>query len=292
MEKPIRDIISILLKAVLYSILVVTLFLPFILFIDLQDRPNLLLLVLFGVVFVIIFFGTILERRTTAPPTEPTERVKNQLPIEPYNKNIEGNQSSTEIGLVKWFDKSLGYGFIEKDDGDVFVHSREIKNTKADKNFLLKGQKISYQTLRDNRGIRAINVVSLHESVQLDDATGNIQSTESVYPDAERSFANANNNDCTPTDQTESNTDPSQDLDTERQEGLVRWFNAQKRYGFISNVSGDDVFIHLRHIIKDENGSRNLKIGQRVSYKIRKSEHGDQAEEVMVIADESSYSHE
>ena len=47
--------------------------------------------------------------------------------------------------------------------------------------------------------------------------------------------------------------------------GTVKWFNAEKGYGFIANEEGgDDVFVHFSAIVMD--GYRRLKEGQKVSY--------------------------
>ena len=48
-------------------------------------------------------------------------------------------------------------------------------------------------------------------------------------------------------------------------QGTVKWFNAEKGYGFIAgDEGGDDVFVHFSAIVMD--GYRRLKEGQKVSY--------------------------
>ena len=50
-------------------------------------------------------------------------------------------------------------------------------------------------------------------------------------------------------------------------QGTVKWFNAEKGYGFIANdEGGDDVFVHFSAIVAD--GYRRLKEGQKVSFEI------------------------
>ena len=47
--------------------------------------------------------------------------------------------------------------------------------------------------------------------------------------------------------------------------GTVKWFNAEKGYGFISNdEGGDDVFVHFSAIVSD--GYKSLEEGQKVTY--------------------------
>ena len=49
--------------------------------------------------------------------------------------------------------------------------------------------------------------------------------------------------------------------------GTVKWFNAEKGYGFIANdAGGDDVFVHFTAIVAD--GFRTLQEGQSVTFEI------------------------
>ncbi len=49
-----------------------------------------------------------------------------------------------------------------------------------------------------------------------------------------------------------------------RQTGVVKWFNDEKGFGFITPESGDDLFVHFRAIQSD--GFKSLKEGQTVSF--------------------------
>jgi CspA family cold shock protein len=61
--------------------------------------------------------------------------------------------------------------------------------------------------------------------------------------------------------------------------GTVKWFNAEKGYGFITvDGSGDDVFVHWSAIEGD--GYRALDEGQRVELEVGEGEKGPQAENV------------
>ena len=61
-------------------------------------------------------------------------------------------------GTVKWFNSSKGYGFITNDETgeEVFVHFSGIM-TDGYKS-LEDGQKVTFDTTQDNRGIQAVNV--------------------------------------------------------------------------------------------------------------------------------------
>ncbi|WP_404452802.1 cold-shock protein [Virgibacillus necropolis] len=60
--------------------------------------------------------------------------------------------------------------------------------------------------------------------------------------------------------------------------GTVKWFNAEKGYGFIQVEDGDDVFVHYSAI--QEEGFKSLEEGQAVSFEIIEGERGPQAANV------------
>ena len=64
-------------------------------------------------------------------------------------------------------------------------------------------------------------------------------------------------------------------------QGTVKWFNAEKGYGFISQDDGDDVFVHYSAIAGD--GFRSLEEGQRVEFTITQGQKGPQAENIVAI---------
>ncbi|MDD2498904.1 MAG: cold-shock protein [Desulfitobacteriaceae bacterium] len=63
--------------------------------------------------------------------------------------------------------------------------------------------------------------------------------------------------------------------------GTVKWFNAEKGFGFISRDDGDDVFVHFSAIQGD--GYKSLDEGQAVSFDIVQGNRGDQAANVSRI---------
>ena len=60
--------------------------------------------------------------------------------------------------------------------------------------------------------------------------------------------------------------------------GKVKWFSAEKGYGFIAREEGDDVFVHFSAIQSD--GYKTLDEGQEVSFDIIEGERGPQAANV------------
>jgi len=61
-------------------------------------------------------------------------------------------------------------------------------------------------------------------------------------------------------------------------QGKVKWFNAEKGYGFIESENGGDVFVHYTAI--QGQGFRSLEEGQRVQFDIVEGNRGPQAANV------------
>jgi CspA family cold shock protein len=68
---------------------------------------------------------------------------------------------------------------------------------------------------------------------------------------------------------------------SERIQGTVKWFNAEKGYGFIAREDGADVFVH--HSAIQVEGYRTLQEGQRVEFTIEKGPKGLQAAQVTTV---------
>jgi len=64
-------------------------------------------------------------------------------------------------------------------------------------------------------------------------------------------------------------------------EGIVKWFNEKKGYGFIEQEDGPDVFVHFSGI--NMSGFKSLQEGERVSFDIEDGEKGAAAVNVTVI---------
>ncbi len=57
--------------------------------------------------------------------------------------------------------------------------------------------------------------------------------------------------------------------------GTVKWFNAEKGFGFIEMEDGEDVFVHFSAIQSD--GFKTLEEGHPVTFEIEQSDRGPQA---------------
>lgn len=62
------------------------------------------------------------------------------------------------------------------------------------------------------------------------------------------------------------------------EQGTVKWFNAEKGFGFIERENGDDVFVHFSAIQSD--GFKSLDEGQKVSFDVEQGARGAQAANV------------
>ena len=63
--------------------------------------------------------------------------------------------------------------------------------------------------------------------------------------------------------------------------GIVKWFNSEKGFGFISVEGGDDVFAHFSAINLD--GFKTLEEGQKVSFDIAEGARGPQAANITIL---------
>jgi CspA family cold shock protein len=64
-------------------------------------------------------------------------------------------------------------------------------------------------------------------------------------------------------------------------QGTVKFFNAEKGFGFISREGGEDVFVHFSAIQAD--GYKTLEDGQRVEFDVQPGRKGEEAANVRVI---------
>ena len=65
-------------------------------------------------------------------------------------------------------------------------------------------------------------------------------------------------------------------------QGTVKWFNADKGFGFITRDDGDDVFVHFSAI--QEQGYKSLDEGARVEFEVVAGEKGPAASNLTVLA--------
>jgi CspA family cold shock protein len=64
--------------------------------------------------------------------------------------------------------------------------------------------------------------------------------------------------------------------------GTVKFFNAEKGFGFISRTDGEDVFVHYSNI--EGSGYRSLSEGQKVEFDVAPGRKGEEAQNVRVLS--------
>jgi cold shock protein len=70
-------------------------------------------------------------------------------------------------------------------------------------------------------------------------------------------------------------------INTVKEQGTVKWFNASKGFGFIQRQSGEDVFVHFSAIQSE--GYKSLNEGQAVEFEVTKGPKGLQASNVTAL---------
>ncbi len=63
--------------------------------------------------------------------------------------------------------------------------------------------------------------------------------------------------------------------------GTVKWFNAEKGFGFITSEEGKDLFVHFSEIQKE--GFKTLEEGENVTFDVKEGQKGPQAANVVVV---------
>ena len=162
-------------------------------------------------------------------------------------------------GVVKWFNAEKGFGFVELADGsgDVFLHAAALEA--AGHNTVEPGSKLNVQVAVGQKGRQITAVLSVDTSVAA-------MPRAHARPSSKSSFGRGR-------------PDPATAISIE---GTVKWYNADKGFGFVGCEDGEkDVFLHAS--IVELAGLRRLDEGQRVSLKVVKTEKGRAAISVSLL---------
>lgn len=123
-------------------------------------------------------------------------------------------------GQVKFFNHQRGFGFIEVDGTDYFVHITDV-----DGEMLLGGEEVSFKSVEGHKGLQAIEV---------------------------------------------RRTDPPQ---MQEEEGSVKFYNAERGFGFIGRDGKADVFAHFTDFEEIESAEA-IEEGMKVRFVVRSGRDG------------------
>lgn len=162
--------------------------------------------------------------------------------------------SARVAGQVKWFDFIKGYGFItssEKTD-DILLHQVCVRQSGF--RAVQEGATVVCETIMGTRGWQATKLISVDNSTA--------RTMPASQDQAPRYIAEP--------------TGPAFD-------GVVKWFNRSKGYGFISRGLGTpDVFVHMETLRRCE--ISELREGQKVRVRIGQGPKGEMAAQILLLA--------
>ena len=110
--------------------------------------------------FIIILIGVtlagVLSQSSTGTTSGTSTNANTQSNEDSGSSAVEGDR---ELGTVKWFNSSKGFGFITRDQGDdIFVHYRSIRG--EGHRSLREGQKVDFVVTEGEKGLQAEDVIS------------------------------------------------------------------------------------------------------------------------------------
>jgi CspA family cold shock protein len=177
----------------------------------------------------------------------------------PSNPRPTAPQASEPVeAIVKWFNAEKGFGFVAVVDGsEAFMHSRVLEV--AGHSSLPEGARVKVRIGPGQKGPQ------VSELIEVDTSSAPAVSTTGrrIHP--------------RPSSQRRPGVGP-----TEECVGLVKWYNPDKGFGFVSQDSGGkDVFVHARTL--ERGGLSGLIEGQRVRMQISQAQKGPEARSIELL---------
>jgi cold shock CspA family protein len=168
------------------------------------------------------------------------------------------------VGTVKWYDPDKGFGFVAREDGgnDLFLH-----HTMVGTETLAEGDRISFSVGFGLKGERA-------EDVQVIERSGKPPRGRRASGFGDGGFDNGRSS-----YGTFERRQPIDPTTLPRLEGVVRRFDPERGFGFISSPgSQDDVFFHGSAVV---GGAVNR--GDTVEFRLGQGQRGPRAQEVRLL---------
>ena len=160
-------------------------------------------------------------------------------------------------GVVKWFSPDKGFGFVELSDGsgDAFLHESVLAQSGI--TTVQPGETVEVRVGPGHKGPHITEIISVDSST-----------AKPTTPRRSNFGATTSNG---------SSSDASID-----ETGTVKWFNAQRGYGFIApNSGGKDLFVHASTL--EKSGLTSLTEGQSVVVDVVEGQKGREAARVRLI---------
>jgi CspA family cold shock protein len=161
-------------------------------------------------------------------------------------------------GAVTWFSTSKGFGFIKPNDGtdDIFVHVSVVQ--RAGLESLREGATVQCEVAPGKKGRQVMRLL------EIDDSTATPESAEG----GPRGLRQTRSGFGAP---------PAGDPG----EGVIKWFNATKGFGFITpDTGGKDIFLHASVVRRA--GLMDVQPGQRVRYTAVDRDKGPEARTIEI----------
>jgi CspA family cold shock protein len=169
---------------------------------------------------------------------------------------------------VKWFNRSKGFGFVTPADGssDVFLPASVLENAGHDE--VGEGVTITCDVAEGIKGRAIVDIIEVDQSTARPRARTDNGGGFRPRGDGER-FAHP--------PRSNAPTGPTESLD-----GVVKWFDGARGFGFISpGDGGKDIFVHVSALRRS--GLETLVTGQTVRIQVAEARRGREATSVEVF---------
>ncbi len=173
---------------------------------------------------------------------------------------------------VKWYNSEKGFGFVEMSDGtgDVFLHANSLQN--AGFQAVTPGAILTIRVGQGQKGRQVDQVISVTEGEAPPPRTGGF----GAGPRDGGGGAGGFDRPRTPRPARQQASGPAVEMD-----GIVKWYNATKGFGFISPQSGGkDVFVHATAL--EAAGLQPLQEGQTVKMSVVQGAKGPEVSSISV----------